>query len=74
MRDFQRVEPIQKRFVDALFSMTRKYQNVEDYSEGALAEDVRTLLKQYDLALKEKANWKLTQVEAKVSDLIKVKP
>ena len=43
------MEPIQKRFVDALFSMTRKYQNVEDYSEGALAEDVRTLLKQYDL-------------------------
>lgn len=70
MRDFQRVEPIQHRFVEALKSMMRQYENVEHYSEGALAEDVRKLLKQYDLALKEKSTWKLTQVEAKAKELM----
>jgi hypothetical protein len=70
-RDFSRLDPIQFRFVQALKSIYRQYENVEDYSEGALAEDVRTILKQYDLALKEKGKWKLTQVEAKAEEIIK---
>lgn len=73
-RDASRVDPIQDRFVKVVFSIMRQYENCEDYSEGKVAEDLRTLLRQYDTALKEKAAWKLTQVEAKAASIMPINP